>query len=196
MRILIVADEENPALWDHYQPGKLDGLDLILSAGDLSAEYLSFLVTMANCPLLYIHGNHDAGYAHRPPEGCLCIEDRLVTVAGLRILGLGGCPVYNHGPHQYTEGQMRRRILRLWPALRRAGGVDLILTHAPARHYGDLEDPAHRGFTCFLSLLDRYHPRYLIHGHIHDRYQSTRKKEFCHGETIILNGTGVRYLEI
>ena len=94
MRILAVSDEECPALWDHYRPGRLDGYDLILSAGDLKADYLSFLVTMAHAPLLYVHGNHDEGYARRPPEGCDCIDDQLVVYRGVRILGLGGCLRY------------------------------------------------------------------------------------------------------
>ena len=60
MRILAVSDEECPALWDHYRPGRLDGYDLIVSAGDLKADYLSFLVTMAHAPLLYVRGNFRA----------------------------------------------------------------------------------------------------------------------------------------
>ena len=76
MRILAVSDEECAALWDHYAPGKLDGYDLIISCGDLKPEYLSFLVTMAKCPVLYVHGNHDTSYSQRPPEGCDCIDDR------------------------------------------------------------------------------------------------------------------------
>ena len=63
MKILIVSDEESPYLWDYYTPGRLAGIDMILSAGDLKASYLSFLVTMANRPLLYVPGNHDAAYA-------------------------------------------------------------------------------------------------------------------------------------
>ena len=59
MKILTVADEECPFLWDYYTPGKLSKYELILSSGDLKAEYLSFLVTMARCPVLYVHGNHD-----------------------------------------------------------------------------------------------------------------------------------------
>ena len=50
MKILLVSDEEDQYLWDFYKPGRLKGIDLILSAGDLKAEYLSFLVTMANRP--------------------------------------------------------------------------------------------------------------------------------------------------
>ena len=42
MRILVVADEESMFLWDYYRDGKLAGLDLILSCGDLEPSYLSF----------------------------------------------------------------------------------------------------------------------------------------------------------
>ena len=66
MRILAVSDEEYKGFWDYYRPGKLKDYDLILSSGDLRADYLSFLVTMARCPVLYVHGNHDDGYATRP----------------------------------------------------------------------------------------------------------------------------------
>lgn len=196
MKLLLVSDEESPALWDHYRPGCLDGIDLILSAGDLKAEYLSFLVTMANRPLLYVHGNHDASYGRRPPEGCECVDDRLVTVNGLRILGLGGSAMYNRGPYQYTERQMRRRILRLKPALLRAGGVDIMLTHAPARGYGDLDNLAHRGFEAFLPLLDAYHPKYLIHGHVHQSYQTRQRRILRYGDTTIVNANGKYVLEM
>ena len=37
MKILLVADKESPYLWDHYQPGRLKDIDLILSSGDLKA---------------------------------------------------------------------------------------------------------------------------------------------------------------
>ena len=128
MKILLVADEESKYIWDHYQPGMLSDIDLILSCGDLKAEYLTFLVTMSHAPVYYVHGNHDGGYATRPPEGCECIDDKLVCVNGLRILGLGGSIRYNQGPHQYTEREMARRIARLRFQIFRAGGVDIVLT--------------------------------------------------------------------
>ena len=65
MKILVIADEESRSLWDYYTPDKLKDIDLILSCGDLKPEYLSFLVTMAHCPLLYIHGNHDGIYERK-----------------------------------------------------------------------------------------------------------------------------------
>lgn len=196
MKILLISDEEDKYLWDFYQPGRLKGIDLILSAGDLKAEYLSFLVTMANRPLLYVPGNHDGSYAQRPPEGCQCIDGKLVTVAGLRILGLGGSALYNGGPNQYTEREMRRRIDRLRLKLALAGGVDIVLTHAPVRGFGDEDNMTHRGFEAFFPLLDKYRPRYLVHGHIHQRYGVNRPRSFQYGQTTIINATGRYVLEI
>ena len=185
MKILVLSDVEDPYLWDYYTPGRLDEYDLILSAGDLKPEYLSFLVTMAHVPVLYVHGNHDGYYAERPPEGCDCIEDTVVTYQGVRILGLGGSVKYREAPHQYTEAQMRRRIRRVSRKVRRAGGVDIILTHAAPQGYGDLDDYAHRGFACFLPMLDKWKPKYLVHGHVHMQYGVKRIK--LYGETRIVN---------
>ena len=196
MRLLLLSDEEDRYLWDYYKPGCMDGVDMILSAGDLKAEYLSFLVTLSNLPLLYVHGNHDGSYDQRPPEGCECVDDRLVCVNGLRILGLGGCMCYNGGPYQYTERQMQRRIRRVSRLLRRAGGVDLVLTHAPAFGLGDDADLAHRGFEAFLPLLDQWRPAYMVHGHVHKSYRPSARHVLRYGDTTIINATGKYYLDL
>ena len=186
MRILALADEEVPALYDCYIPGRLKGYDLIVSCGDLSANYLSFIVTMAHVPVLYVHGNHDDRYSVRPPEGCDCIDDKFVVYKGLRILGLGGSYRYRPGEHQYTDAEMRRRIARLRWKIRRHGGVDVVVSHAPLRGIGDGEDFAHQGFEEFLKFIDRYHPRYWLHGHVHMNYggEKLREREY-HGTKVI-----------
>ena len=196
MKILIVSDEECPALWDYYVPGRLAGYDLIISCGDLKADYLSFLVTMARCPVLYVHGNHDVRYDKYPPEGCDCIDDVIVEYNGLRILGLGGCRKYHPGPHQYTEAEMRRRIRKLRLALRRTGGVDIVVTHAPPRGLGDGEDPAHLGFEALVELLDKYHPKYLVHGHVHMRYGVSNPRVRKYGDTTLINACERFELEV
>ena len=196
MKILLVSDKESPYYWDYYQPGRLSDIDLILACGDLKSQYLSFLVTMGRARVLYVHGNHDQTYDRRPPEGCDCIEDKLVTVGGLRILGLGGTPVYSGGPHQYTEREMSWRIRRLWFQLRRAGGVDIVLTHSPPQGHGDGEDYAHQGFACFLRLIDRYKPRYLVHGHVHINYGVQLPRTLQRGETTIINAYERYLLEL
>lgn len=208
MKLLLVADKESPYYWDYFQPGRLDDIDLILACGDLKASYLSFLVTMGHARVLYVHGNHDkfdgrcppedetAAPAHALPEGCDCIEDKLVTVNGLRILGLGGSAEYSGGLHQYTERQMARRIRRLRFQLWRAKGVDIVITHSPATGYGDGEDYAHRGFDCLVDLMDKYRPKYLIHGHVHANYNVNRPRVLQRGGTTIINAYERYILEI
>ncbi len=187
MKLLIVADEECPALWDYYRPGKLEDYQLILSAGDLKAEYLSFLVTMAHCPLVYIHGNHDTSYKRFPPEGCDCADGKLLVYKGLRILGLGGCCRYREGDHQYSQGQMARRIRKLRRAIKLAGGVDIVLSHAAPRGVGDAEDHSHLGFEAFLPLIEEYKPQYLLHGHVHMSYNHGIQREREYSGTQIIN---------
>lgn len=187
MKILAIADEESKYLWDFYEAGKLDGIDLIISAGDLKPEYLSFLVTLGKAPVLYIHGNHDMKYDHKPPEGCICVDDDIYVYQGVRILGLGGSMMYNGNGYQYTEAEMRRRIRKLWKKLFIHKGFDILLTHSPAYHMNDAEDMAHRGFECFVKLLDKYKPKFFVHGHVHKSYGRSHIRYDRYGETNVIN---------
>ena len=196
MKILVVSDEECPALWDYYVPGKLKDYDLIISCGDLKADYLSFLVTMARCPVLYVHGNHDTGYDRYPPEGCDCIDDKIVVYNGIRILGLGGCRRYHPGAYQYSEADMEKRIRKLRFPLWRTKGVDIVVTHAPLQGVGDGEDAAHRGFEALRGLLDKYRPKYMLHGHMHLRYGQDQTRERTYGDTTVINTTERYVLEL
>ena len=47
MKILVLADVESKYLWDYSEKEKLEGIDLILSAGDLKPQYLSFLASFS-----------------------------------------------------------------------------------------------------------------------------------------------------
>ena len=170
--------------------------DLMLSCGDLKAEYLSFLATLGRAPLYYVRGNHDGNYDRRPPEGCDCIEDKLIIFNGLRIAGLGGSRLYSGGKDQYSEREMKNRIWKLGWQIRRAGGVDIVLAHAPVRGFGDGDDYAHMGFEAFLPLLDRYKPRYLIHGHVHMEYGRDIARVLRRGDTTIINAYERYTLEV
>ncbi len=181
VNILLISDVECPALWDYYQPDRVADADIIVSCGDLKREYLEFLVTLSNKPVLYVPGNHDTGYLRNPPEGCECIDGRVFTCKGLRFLGLGGCKRYAGGPYQYSEEEMAKRIRRLRRPIRKAGGVDLIVTHAPMTGCGDAEDYAHRGFDCFVTLTEELRPFAFCHGHVHasSAWHSPRVLDHC-----------------
>jgi len=187
MKILAIGDQESKLLWDFYERGMLDGIDLIISCGDLNPRYLSFLVTMANVPVLYVHGNHDTKYGKIPPEGCTCIEDMIYVHEGIRILGLGGSRRYKPGEHQYTEREMQKRVKKLRYKLWRSKGFDILVTHSPAYHLNDGEDLPHRGFGVFLDLMDKYKPKFFLHGHVHMTYGRQYKRYDKYGDTHVIN---------
>ena len=187
MKILTLADAPCKALWDYFDQSRIDDIDLILSAGDLPANYLSFLVTFAHCPVLYVRGNHDDRYETQPPEGCICVEDTVYTWNGIRILGLGGSMRYRPGNNQYTDAQMAKRIRKLRFKLMLSHGFDILLTHAPARGIDDHEDLPHKGFEPFVKLLDQYEPGYMVHGHVHMNYSYNQPRVMQYGKTQIIN---------
>ena len=196
MRILALADEEAKYYWDYFDKSKLEGIDLILSCGDLKPQYLSFLASFTKAPVLYVRGNHDDCYEIDPPDGCICIEDSIYNFNGLRIMGLGGSIKYNNGKNQYTQNQMKKRVKRMWFKLMRNHGFDILLTHAPAAGFHEGDDRAHKGFDIFSELIDRYHPKFFIHGHVHKDYSRNFVRQDQIGDTTVINGYERFTLEI
>ena len=159
MKILAIADEESAYLWDYFEKSKLEGIDLIISCGDLDPRYLSFLATFTSAPVLYVHGNHDDKYERIPPDGCTCIDDKIYVHQGVRILGLGGSMRYKPGGYQYT------------PAYQLNDGMDL----------------PHQGFQVFLNLIEKYKPKYFLHGHVHMSYGRKHKRYDTYQDTQVVN---------
>ena len=197
MKILAISDIPSKALWDYDTRSRLEGIDLILSCGDLPKKYLEYLTNFTTVPILYVHGNHDGSFLHDEPGGCTCVDDTVYVYKGLRIMGLGGCMRYNReDTYQYTEAAMRKRASRLRFKVRRAGGIDLLLTHAPASGLNDGPDRAHKGFACFNELLDKYEPPWFIHGHVHLNYDANLPRVCTRGKTTVINATERYVFEI
>lgn len=196
MKILFLADEEAKVYWDFFKKEDFEGVDLIVSCGDLKAEYLSFLATMVPVPVLYVHGNHDAKYDKKPPEGCICIDDCIYEFKGVRILGLGGSHRYKPGPYQFTEREMAKRVRKLFWKLKFKKGFDILVTHSPARGLHDDEDMCHMGFEVFNKLIEQYRPKYFVHGHVHLNYGRQFVREDMVGETHVVNAYEKYMLEL
>ncbi len=198
MKVMFIADEESKAMWDYYDPRRTEGVELIISCGDLKPSYLEFLETMVNCPLLYVKGNHDRQYAQQPPLGCVCIDDRVYDYKGLRILGLGGSMRYNPDTDcQFSEEEMQARIRKVNRQIVLMNGFDLLVTHAPAKGYGDMDDLPHRGFDCFNTLMEKWKPKYMVHGHVHQTYSYKFERERQHSSgTKIINAYESYILDI
>jgi Icc-related predicted phosphoesterase len=196
LKVLSVSDVVDAML--HRQAGSkpFTDIDVIISCGDLPPEYLTLLANAFNAPLYYVSGNHDIRYKTKWPEGGRNLHNRLEEIGGLRFLGLEGSHWYNGGPFQYTEKQMRAIVRRLRPSLWWRGGVDVVVTHAPPLHVHDAEDPCHRGFEIYRRLIDRYKPRYFIHGHIHRHFSDASERVTLVNKTKVVNTYGYTLLEI
>ncbi len=202
MRVLSISDKVvdvlyRPALAEHAR-----GVELVLSCGDLPADYLEFIVSVLNVPLLYVMGNHGGDGGEKTfPDGCENIAGRVVEHKGLLIAGLEGSRRYNNRPNfQYTENEMRGKIAMLTPALllnraRYGRYLDVLIAHAPPYHIHDDEDLPHTGFKSFVWLIDHYQPRYFLHGHKHV-YDPREQTVTQRGTTTIVNTYGYRILEI
>lgn len=160
--------------------------DLVLSCGDLPFDYLEYLVSRLDVPVLYVLGNHDPSLMQpeptftllrsepppQGPQGCINIDGRLVEMQGLRIAGLGGSIRYKEGPNQYSQAQMGWRALQLEFRIRlkrvkARRKLDILVTHAPPYGLADAKDSAHVGFVSILRLVQKFQPIVALHGHIH-----------------------------
>ncbi len=194
-KILLLSDEIITAFYQSWTPKTFEGIDLIISCGDLSRSYLEFIADVFPGDVLYVPGNHDRTYESRPPLGCVNIDGQIFTWKGIRFLGLGGSHFYNDGPYQYTQKEMNCRIKRLWFRLYRSKGFDVLVTHSPAKGYYDGSDPCHEGFEGFVTLIDRYKPAYFFHGHVHLNY-GVFPRTYTIGTTVAINAFGYYILEI
>ncbi|MBQ6439353.1 MAG: metallophosphoesterase [Mogibacterium sp.] len=229
MKILLISDTEERSLWDNWTEAtaeRLADVGLVLSAGDLKSEYLEFLVTMLNVPLVYVRGNHDGLYDEKPPEGCEDADGKIVEVdcgwgeskQKIRILGLGGSMRYkDEAPDMYTEKEMAERVRRAERTIRKrrlTGKIislikpeengtgekkrpdfDILLTHAPCRGYGDMEDLPHMGFECFNELLNKYSPQLHCYGHVHKEYGEMKRTLRHPSGTELINGSGYQIID-
>lgn len=195
MKVLLVSDVESPYIWDNFDPERFKDIELIISCGDLKSEYLSFLVTMIKAPLFYVYGNHNTRYLTNPPEGCDSIDGKFVKYKNLRIIGFGGCKGMDAERLQFTDEDMKRKIIKLTPQLIWNKGFDILVTHAAAYGIGDDRDLCHEGFKEFNKLIDKYSPKYFIHGHVHLNY-GRKQRITQYKNTTIINAYDHYIMEI
>ena len=65
---------------------------------------------------------------------------------------------------------MQKRISKLRTKMFFNKGFDILVTHSPAFGVGDGDDLCHQGFKAFVDLMDKYKPKYFVHGHQHLQY--------------------------
>ena len=208
MKILAISDLVDERVYSEHIRVNYPEVELVLGCGDLPLYYLEFVASMLDRPVLYVRGNHDAPYEETADgrrrsvaQGCRPIDGRMARLSGLTFIGLGGSRRYTPDPpFQYSEGQMGCRLAALLPRLainrlRTGRFVDVAVTHAPPYGIHDADDPAHVGFRTFLSLMRRFRPRLLLHGHVHQwRHDRPMRSVFL--QTEVVGVFPVRIIEI
>lgn len=156
VKILAVSDTESPGLESIItrSPEKLKSLDVILSCGDLSDEYIEFLVDGLNRDLLFVYGNHGADcvddcIVENPIErmwGSVKVfqENILRTTAGQNdlhgrvavfgeylVVGFGGSMWYSGRGNEYAEKDMARVVRQVERKIRLYRLQEKILQQRP-----------------------------------------------------------------
>jgi Icc-related predicted phosphoesterase len=198
VRILAVADAEERALGEHFDPARWRGVDLLVSCGDLRPDYLDYLVSRLNVPCLYVRGNHDSSYEESPPGGCENLHGRVVEVGGLRFAGLEGSRWYGGKGVEYSDRSIALRAWLLSWRVRMAGGVDVLVTHAPPLLPAAADAPpdrVHQGFPAFTDLAARFRPQLFLHGHTHLGYGRGQRERLL-GPTRVIDCYGHCLIEV
>lgn len=199
IRILAVSDEPDPSLDSAATRERLGAIDLIIGAGDLQPEYLSFVSDAFRAPLRYVRGNHDVGPAWAHTEHVLLPEPmpdaRLVDEAGLHLIGFSGSPTYSGRGLEVPASGMWRKALLAWLRTARARPL-LVVSHAPPRDVNDDDDLAHRGFTAFRWLVSRLEPPLWLHGHTALVRRGIDQRSVRQNGTLFYNCTGATLIEL
>lgn len=190
MRILAIADVEEETMYEERMRLKIGRVDLIISCGDLSEDYLSYVSTVYGAPLFYVRGNHDQAITRATAVG-ENLHNRMVHYKGFKFLGFEGCPRYNNGVVQYTENQMKQMVYQSVFKTWFRGRPDVVVTHATPKGIHEGPDFAHRGFVAFNQLIKHSTPKYFLHGHNHLIYNPLDKARVSeNGKTLVINVYG------
>ena len=199
IRILAVSDEPDLSIDSATTRERIGRVDLIIGAGDLEPDYLSFVADAFDAPLRYIRGNHDVGPAWSHTRRALLPEPmrdgKVVEEFGLNLVGFSGSPIYNERNMQVSALGMWARVIGSWSAAQRARPV-IVVTHAPPRDVNDDDDLPHRGFTAFRWLADRLGPPLWLHGHTALVRRGIDDRTTLHNGTLFYNCTGATLIEL
>jgi Icc-related predicted phosphoesterase len=158
----------------------LPDADILIHGGDFSDtgtatelwEFMNWFKSRPHKTKLLVAGNHDFALeqatmrryvANETAAGFIYLEDREVTVGGLRIYGSPYTPLFMG----WAFTQSRHQLRRTWSKV--PAGPDILISHGPPRTILDSEGAGpHLGDAELRrAVADRIRPRVLVCGHIH-----------------------------
>ena len=136
---------------------------LCVCLGDIPLDQLRIVFRNVLIPTVGVLGNHDV-FGLLSHAGIEDIHGRSVSVAGLQVVGIGGCLRYKNdldSPlYSQTDSLAIERELEHQPP------ADLLICHSSPFNFR--QDRAHRGFLGISRYMRRVRPAYVIHGHNHE----------------------------
>ncbi|HBD96143.1 MAG: hypothetical protein A2015_07420 [Spirochaetes bacterium GWF1_31_7] len=210
MNILAISDWIDPLIYSEKLKYRMSDIDLIISCGDISVNYMDFVMSELNKPLLFVVGNHinPKNYTMSIGEKARvnipsCFKNchlKMHTINGVIISGFEGSVWYNGGPFQYRQWEVFFKLLALIPRLcinKLIYGkyIDIFVAHSPPFKIGDLPDPCHNGLKAFNWFIKTFKPQFFIHGHVHllDR---NAIREIQYHNTKVINCSGFYKIKI
>ena len=225
MKILAVSDKDDSKLQACIlQNCKfLHDIDIVISCGDISNQYLEFLADSLKKPLFFVKGNHknfhpsdQKGYLDKFISdlydsdkqfinGGVNLHARIEPYGDYIIIGFEGSMKYNSGPSQYTQQEMTKIVKKIETALYLVQLKDSILgrkqkkiivvSHAPVAGIHDQPDLCHQGFARFKNFINKFKPAVWLHGHIH--FNDQRDAQITKIEnTLVVNAYGFHIVDI
>ncbi len=206
MKLLAISDIPVPLLYNQQLKTRFPDIGLLIGCGDLPREYQEYLVSSLDAPFFYVQGNHDQEFTfdsfHRRQSiaGGTNLHDMSVFYNGLLLAGVEGSLKYRDGPFQYSQSEMWTNVFNLVPKLllnriRYGRYIDIFVTHSPPAGIHDKPDLPHQGIFAFRWFIEKFQPRYHIHGHVHV-YRPDETVETIHGKTHVINAYGYKYIDI
>jgi uncharacterized protein len=205
IKILGLSDVEVPLIHNAQVAQRFPDTDLVIGCGDLSYEYMEYVISKLDTPLYYVRGNHSKPVEDVPggilvaPRGGIDLHRKAINEHGLLLAGAEGSLRYRDGPYQYAQWEMWLMIFSLAPRLlynriRYGRFLDIFVTHASPWGIHDAPDLTHQGFKAFRWFLRVFQPAYHLHGHIHIYRPDTVTETLFH-KTRVINTFGYRSLD-
>lgn len=204
MTILGLSDWIDPLIYSEKMKYRMKDVDLIISCGDVNSNYLDFVMSELNKPLLYVVGNHvnhedyekdfSGKFLLHIPRCFKNLHLKMYNIDGVLITGFQGSNWYNGGPFQYRQFEVFFKLITLLPKLifnRIVYGrfLDIFVTHAPPYGVGDKKDQCHRGLKAFNLFIKLFSPQLHLHGHVHI-YDINKNREKIYSKTKVINCSG------
>ena len=157
MKVLVIADRR-PKI-DIIEFVRSNGVELIITLGDLTREDILQLESITNIPKIGVYGNHDSGM-YMQDLGIWDMHLRVWDYNGLKFGGFQGCVRYKENPDaiMYTQNEASQ-MMKNFPK------VDVFISHCPPRGVNDEDEIAHQGFDGLREYLDAQQPSVWLHGH-------------------------------